>query len=129
MAPLAPMVGSVEFGIHRDLAERRRDAAEQVEHDEAAVADAVLDVVAEDPQVPHVADDVRPAAVQEHRRHERRQMKVRRHDAVPDDEQLEVARLERQLEHPRERVQDDDGDGDERERSRRDDVAKRDHVC
>ena len=39
----------------------------QVER-EARVAEPVFDVVAEDPQVEHVAEKVQPAAVQEHRR-------------------------------------------------------------
>ena len=45
-----------------------REAAEQIEDDEAHVPHRVLDVVAEDPQEPHVADQVHPAAVHEHRR-------------------------------------------------------------
>ena len=42
-------------------------AAEQIEHHEAHVAHRVLDVVAEHPEEPHVADQVEPAAVHEHR--------------------------------------------------------------
>src|SRR3954451_8571214 len=44
------------------------EAAEDVEEEEAEPAEAVLDVVAEDPQVQHVADQVDPAAVEEHAR-------------------------------------------------------------
>ena len=33
------------------------------------MADAVLDIVAENPEVPHVPDQVQPAAMQEHRGH------------------------------------------------------------
>ncbi len=41
------------------------EAAEEVVEDEARFAEAVFDVVAEDPQVPHVAEEVDPAAVEE----------------------------------------------------------------
>ena len=49
------------------LRQRRREAAEQVEQQERAAAHGVLDVVAEDEQEQHVADQVQPAAVHEHR--------------------------------------------------------------
>src|SRR5205823_6447710 len=64
--------------IDRDLSDRRRDPAEQIEDDEASVAEAIFDVVAENPEVPHVPDDVHPAAVEEHRRDERRRGEVGR---------------------------------------------------
>ena len=51
------------LGIHRDLAEGGDDAAQQIEKDEASVAKAIFDVVAEDPEVPHVADHVHPPAM------------------------------------------------------------------
>ena len=88
---------------------------------------AVLDVVAEDPQVPHVADDVRPAAVQEHRRDERRRAEARparRRRAVRKSVQRALVGM-RQLEQPRQRVEDDDRDGDGRNRAGRDDVPER----
>ena len=47
--------------------QRRGDAADQIEDEEADVPHRVLDVVAEDPQEQHVAAEVQPAAVQEHR--------------------------------------------------------------
>ena len=46
----------------------RRKAAEEVEDEVAEPAERVLDVVAEDPEEEHVAEQVRPAAVHEHRR-------------------------------------------------------------
>jgi hypothetical protein len=49
-----------------------RQAADQVEDEEANVPDRLLDVVAEDPEEQHVAAEMRPAAMQEHRREERR---------------------------------------------------------
>src|SRR5882762_11239268 len=39
-------------------------AAKQIENREPARAQAVLDVVAEDPECPHVCDDVEPATVE-----------------------------------------------------------------
>ena len=58
--------------IRADLQRRGTDAAQQVEEHEAHRPHRVLHVVAEYPQEPHVADDVQPAAVHEHRRQHRR---------------------------------------------------------
>ena len=52
---------------HVGLKRRRREAADQVEDEVAAVPHPVLDVVAEDPEEEHVADDVGPAGVHKHR--------------------------------------------------------------
>src|SRR5207302_9286740 len=46
--------------------QRCHDAAAQVEKEIAAAPKYVLDIVAEDPKEKHVADQVKPAAVQEH---------------------------------------------------------------
>ena len=66
------------------------------------MAQTVLDVVAEDPQVPHVSDQVQPAAVQEHRGYKRyadvrkREMRLRpgdyrcRHNAEMHHEAFET---------------------------------------
>ena len=81
IAPLAPTIGTTRIGLHDRLRERRGDAAQQVEHEEAAVAHPVLDVVAEDPEVQHVAADVQQAAVQEHRGEHRHPRERRRHQA------------------------------------------------
>ena len=40
--------------IDGNLSQRRPDAAEEIEDDESAVAEAVLDVIAEDPQSTHM---------------------------------------------------------------------------
>ena len=45
-------------------------SAEQVKYKVGEMAEPVFDVVAENPQVPHVADQVQPASMQEHRREE-----------------------------------------------------------
>ena len=44
--------------------------------------EAIFDVVAEDPEEEHVAEEVPPAAVQEHRREDGEPVEPRRHDAV-----------------------------------------------
>ena len=48
------------------LRERRRDPAHQIEDQELDRPELVLDVVAEDPQIEHVAAEMQPAAVHEH---------------------------------------------------------------
>ena len=116
------------------LGRRRREAAEEVEEEEADLAERVLDVVAEDPEEEHVAEQVHPAAVQEHRR-ERGQ-----EPALPDRRAraLDLARVVAELvdralqvgelvEDPDEHVRDDQRDRDERERPRRHVVAERQH--
>ena len=65
MAPDAPIIGMVEVGSVPDLGERGDDATGQVEEQEPEPPEAVLDVVAEDPQEQQVAQEVQPAAVQE----------------------------------------------------------------
>jgi len=44
----------------------RDDARQQIEKKKTPMAHAVLDIVAENPEVQHVADEMQPAAVQEH---------------------------------------------------------------
>jgi hypothetical protein len=48
------------------LRECRRDTAEQVEHQEFGMAKLVFDIVAEDPKIQHVAEQVEPASMHEH---------------------------------------------------------------
>ena len=67
MAPLAPTIGTRRSGLDDQLQQGGGQAAEQVEHQVAAVAQAVLDVVAEDPQEQHVAEEVADARMDEHR--------------------------------------------------------------
>ncbi len=71
MAPDAPTMGTGAGGVCRELRESCCKAAENVEDNEAKRAHRVFHVVAEDPQKPHVAKDVEPAAVHEHRRDRR----------------------------------------------------------
>src|SRR5262249_48358621 len=46
------------------------ESAEQIEYKVREVAKPILDIVAENPQVPHVPDQMQPAAVQKHGRQE-----------------------------------------------------------
>src|SRR5687767_1122675 len=48
-----------------------RESAHEVEDQELAATYAVLDVVTENPEIEHVADDVRPRGVHEHRGEQR----------------------------------------------------------
>src|SRR5207237_6664574 len=57
--------GRVE--VEANLHQAGRHAAEEIEDQILDVPEGVLDVVAEDPEVEHVAAEVQPAGVQEHR--------------------------------------------------------------
>ena len=127
-----------EFGSVQHLRERRGDAAQQIEHQEARPRHRVFDVVAEQPQEPHVADQVHPAAVHEHRREDVRVLRSRighAHQAIAHLEadagaqqpgelagnEPEVADRSRERdvaaralhEHPRQRAEDDDDQRDD----------------
>ena len=67
MAPEAPTVGTGDAGLHEHVRPRRHEPAQQIEDEEAPGPHAVLDVVPEHPEEQHVAEQVPPAAVQEHR--------------------------------------------------------------
>ena len=105
MAPEAPTLGIVEPGLNVVLGERRRDAAEQIEDQELHVPEAVLDVVAEDPQVQHVAAEVQPAAVHEHGGENGRDVGPRmvreapRHEGPFVDELVAVLQLQEEDQH------------------------------
>ncbi len=58
--------GKGGHGVELQVNHAGGDAARQIENREAQRAHAVFDVVPEDPQRPHIADDVRPSAVQKH---------------------------------------------------------------
>ena len=48
------------------MAQRCENATRHIKHHKARVSHHILDVVTEDPQVEHIADEVHPAAVHEH---------------------------------------------------------------
>ena len=58
--------------VEQDVRQARREPAREVEQHEPQVPEAMLDVVAENPEEQHVAAEVPPPAVQEHRGQERR---------------------------------------------------------
>jgi hypothetical protein len=66
-----PDAGNRTVAIQNRMDNSRADSAQKIEYEEGEMSQAVLDVVAKNPQVPHVADDVQPAAVQKHGREER----------------------------------------------------------
>ncbi len=74
MAPDAPRRGnqtSRAAEIHGHVAQRRDDAGQQIKRQVTEVAHAVFHVVAEDPQEPHVSQDVGDAGMHEYRRDQR----------------------------------------------------------
>jgi hypothetical protein len=81
------------------------ESAQQIKQKESKMSKPVFYVVAEDPEVPHVADQVKPASMQEHgckKRHNHsreRQIRLRpredgrRHDAIMEKEAFKVSTL------------------------------------
>ena len=112
-------VGHVRFRHREILGERRRDAGQQIEEQVFGVAEAVLDVVAEDPQVEHVAAQVQPAAVHEHGAEHRGDVaggiggEAGRNEGPLLDERVAVVELEQEDEG----VDGDQGIGDVRGRT------------
>ena len=90
IAPDAPMLGTSDDRPRDELERRGREAAQEVEEEEAAAPDPVLDVVPEDPQEEHVPEHVRPPAVHEDRREEREE---HRHVVDADDGRRPVPEL------------------------------------
>ena len=129
--------------VDGDLRQAGERATEQVEAEEPDAAEAVLDVVAEDPQVEHVAEQVQPAAVQELAGHEGRGLvrqvvaagpgrgQVGRDDPPLGDERVEggLAATGRQPQLPGEdhEAGDDDPERDDRGPAGRVGVPQRDH--
>jgi hypothetical protein len=78
-------------------------SAEKIKYEVPEMAQTIFDVVAKYPQVPHVPDQVKPSAMQKHRREKgnhggrERQMAFRpgeyrsRHDAITKEKRLEVS--------------------------------------
>ena len=61
--------GIGDIPIQQHESERGHDACSEVEQQEADAAEGFLDVVAEDPQEPHVAEQMAETGVEEHRHH------------------------------------------------------------
>src|SRR5439155_7264434 len=110
------------------LGTARRATAEEIEEEITQVPEPVLDVVPEDVEVEHVAEDMEPAPVQEHAGQEVHEREVARHQAPAHDERVGLTPAERDLVAEHEQVARDDGVVDDRHATRRDGVAKRDHA-
>ena len=122
-----------------DVRSGGRRAADQVEGEKARVAGRVLDVVAEDPEKDHVAEQVQHPAVQEHRgrdrqagREHRRGVRRRpgelgRHRAEDRDEGRAVLETEPELVEEDQDVRADERDRHPREGPGRDGVSQRYH--
>ena len=89
---------------------------------------AIFDVVTEYPEEQHVAEEVPPAGVQEHRRECGEHGEPRRYNAVRVYELLERAARQRLFKKERETVEDDEDDGEKWKGPRRNDVAQRNHA-
>ena len=129
--------------MHRNLRQRRRHTGQEIESEETPVPEGVLDVVAEDPQVEHVAGDVEQPAVHKHGREDRHDRMRElaeyragagdpaRYNSKLEDERLGRPRVaahpDRGLVKEDENVQSDQAEGHERDAAVRDVVLERDH--
>ncbi len=127
MAPDAPTLGTADAPLKSDVRQAGDDTADQVEGQESGGAHRPLDVVTEYPQVEHVASQVHPATVEEHRREERGPERQRdegrqivthavfpRHHTPGGDERLQRARRSlAKLQEKSENIEDDQGDRDD----------------
>src|SRR5215213_334046 len=100
--------------MNQRLGNGSNSAAQKVEEHEAAVSEAVLHVVAKDPEIEHVAEKVHPAVVQEHAGENVRPGEDRGNDAVGISECLKLPVAELQFVEKCERVERDQADGDDR---------------
>lgn len=82
MAPEAPIMGTELVGVGDHLGSGRREAAEKVEDQKTNAAHGILDIVAENPEEPQVADNMEPAVVEEHVREKRLPVGRRGNDIV-----------------------------------------------
>ena len=67
IAPEAPTIGTIEVGLRNDLGKRREQSAKQIEDDEPPASHGIFDVVAEEPEEPHIPQQVHPGAMKKHR--------------------------------------------------------------
>jgi hypothetical protein len=112
--------------IGQYMADRSQESREQIEDEVAKVSHRLFDVVAEDPQEPHVPNQVHPAAMEEHAREEAQRrrnhgncgrQRLRTHDHGRNgselvDKQLPAASSQRELVEEDQSVDGDQRDGD-----------------
>jgi hypothetical protein len=129
-----PRLGRAAEGEgHQRLRQRRDEAAREVEDELAERAEGVLDVLAKDGQEEHVAEDVVPASVQEHRGDPADSPVLGAVAAVVDRAGIEgrmehgVAQVRQLVEQPDREVGDDDRNIDDREAPRSQPIGERKH--
>ncbi len=66
MAPLAPTMGTGELGLESSWAKQAAAPVMQVEDQKFDASQGIFHVISENIQGPHVADEVKPAAVEKH---------------------------------------------------------------
>lgn len=66
--PAGPDHGNGRVRIGEDLGEASSEAADQVKEEKAEMAQGIFDVVAEDPEIEHVSEEVQESAMEEHGR-------------------------------------------------------------
>jgi len=74
--------------IKHHLGHRGSYTAQKIKPEILPVAQNVLDVIPENPQEPHISEDVHPAAVKKHRGQNRGVLKVIRHQPVDTNESI-----------------------------------------
>ena len=89
----------------------------------------VLDVVAVDPQEPHIADQVHPAAMHEHGREQVHVLKPVRNDGIRAMKRFSSYGIQRHLVRNTSTLTTMIADRDERRRVARLCVPKRNHAC
>jgi hypothetical protein len=113
--------GRAEEQSHRGLGDHRGEAAREVEDNVPQRPEGVLDVLAEDHEKQHVAEDVVPAAMQEHSGDPAHAPRLRpmagavngaRIERGLEDRRVEVREL---IEEPHREIGDDQRDVDDRE--------------
>ena len=121
--------------------EPRRQPGQEIEQKKTEPAHALFHVVAEDPERPHVADDMEPAIVQEHAGEKRpvvidrepesgrprRVRKSRRDDAEQVEQPFEFFGIQRELKEEDRHVGRDERPGDHWDAETGNRVTNRDH--
>jgi hypothetical protein len=102
-------MGTREVGSKRTCVSH---AAHQIKQQKLAVAQNVLDVVAENPQEPHVAEHVQPAGMQKHGSENVGYREMVRYQTVGGNESIASIRVERELEQENQNVDHDQQDRD-----------------
>ena len=122
--------GDVGEGIAENLREHGNHAACEIEDGEADGAHGVFDFATEGPQVNHVADDVHPAAMHEHRGEQRDETmavdNANGHDRPSPNEGVAVSQFLKENPH----VENNDEGGDDGESAQRTrGIAERDQAA